>query len=168
MTVICSFCPSAQALTIIKTNPAIGTIPRQQILPSESDKERVWQNCQHYFRVGIRRRQGRVSLIPRFDLRRLIQIKPTIAGHISATASPNQHSMPPASQLQSSSGRPRRTMQNIAVLCVDPGDVPTKLGRRAGDIDLSDSVRGMCAQIEEATIDDTGLFVNWRGHIWPY
>ncbi|KAJ8133598.1 hypothetical protein O1611_g21 [Lasiodiplodia mahajangana] len=58
--------------------------------------------------------------------------------------------------------------KNIAVLCIDPGDVPTKLSRWAGDIDLNDSVRGMYEQIEKATIEDTGLFVNWRGHKWPY
>ncbi|RSL46146.1 hypothetical protein CEP53_010433 [Fusarium sp. AF-6] len=58
--------------------------------------------------------------------------------------------------------------ENIAVLLVDPGDVPTKLIRWAGDIDLNDSVRGMFGQIEKATIEDTGLFVNWRGHKWPY
>ncbi|GES60664.1 short-chain dehydrogenase [Aspergillus terreus] len=62
----------------------------------------------------------------------------------------------------------RAAKENIAVLCVDPGDVPTKLSRWAGDIDLNDSVRGMYEQIEKATIEDTGLFVNWRGHKWPY
>lgn len=54
------------------------------------------------------------------------------------------------------------------MICVDPGDVPTKLSRWAGDIDLNDSVRGMYEQIEKATIEDTGLFVNWAGHKWPY
>lgn len=58
--------------------------------------------------------------------------------------------------------------ENIAVLCIDPGDVPTKLSRWVGDIDLNDSVHGMFEQIEKATIEDTGLFVNWRGHKWPY
>ncbi|KAJ9615682.1 hypothetical protein H2200_001758 [Cladophialophora chaetospira] len=58
--------------------------------------------------------------------------------------------------------------ENITVLCLDPGDVPTKLSRWAGDIKLEDSVRGMHEQIEKATIEDSGLFVNWRGHRWPY
>ncbi len=58
--------------------------------------------------------------------------------------------------------------ENIAVLCVDSGDVSTKLSHWEGDIKLEDSVRGMYAQIEKATIDDSGLFVNWRGHRWPY
>ena len=58
--------------------------------------------------------------------------------------------------------------ENIAVLCIDPGDVPTKLSHWAGDIKLEDSVRGMYDQIEKATIEDSGLFVNWRGHKWPY
>ncbi|KAF4765370.1 hypothetical protein HAV15_003077 [Penicillium sp. str.  len=49
--------------------------------------------------------------------------------------------------------------ENIAVLCIDPGDVPTKLSRWAGDIDLNDSVHGMFEQIERATIEDTGLFL---------
>ncbi|KAI0487080.1 short chain dehydrogenase [Xylaria cf. heliscus] len=62
----------------------------------------------------------------------------------------------------------RAAKKNIAVLCVDPGDVPTKLSRWAGDIDLDKSVHGMFAQIEKATIEDTGLFVNWAGHKWPY
>jgi NAD(P)-dependent dehydrogenase (short-subunit alcohol dehydrogenase family) len=62
----------------------------------------------------------------------------------------------------------RASKENIAVLCVDPGDVPTKLSRWARDIDLNDSVRGMYEQIEKAAIEDTGLFVNWRGHKWPY
>ncbi|RSM15766.1 hypothetical protein CDV31_004867 [Fusarium ambrosium] len=62
----------------------------------------------------------------------------------------------------------KEAKENIAVLLVDPGDVPTKLSRWAGDIDLNDSVRGMFGQIEKATIEDTGLFVNWRGHKWPY
>ncbi|KAM0430907.1 hypothetical protein ACHAPT_005541 [Fusarium lateritium] len=62
----------------------------------------------------------------------------------------------------------RAAKENIAVLCVDPGNVPTKLSRWAGDVDLNDSVRGMYEQIEKATIGDTGLFVNWRGHKWPY
>lgn len=58
--------------------------------------------------------------------------------------------------------------ENIAVLCVDPGDVPTKLSRWAGDINLNESVNRMYEQIEKATIDDTGLFVNWQGKKWPY
>ncbi|KAI0097679.1 short chain dehydrogenase [Nemania sp. FL0031] len=58
--------------------------------------------------------------------------------------------------------------KNIAVLCIDPGDVPTKLSGGAGDINLNDSVRGMYEQIKKATIEDTGLFVNWKGHKWPY
>ncbi|KAG8156730.1 hypothetical protein KVR01_013335 [Diaporthe batatas] len=58
--------------------------------------------------------------------------------------------------------------ENIAVLCVDPGDVPTKLSRWEGWINFDDSVRGMYEQIEKATINDTGLFVNWQGHKWPY
>lgn len=58
--------------------------------------------------------------------------------------------------------------ENIAVLCIDPGDVPTKLSRWAGDIDLNDSVHGMFEQIKRATIEDTGLFVNWKGRKWPY
>lgn len=58
--------------------------------------------------------------------------------------------------------------ENIAVLCIDPGDVPTKLSRWAGDIDLNDSVHGMFEQIERATIEDTGLFLNWKGRKWPY
>ncbi|KAJ4147053.1 hypothetical protein LMH87_001606 [Akanthomyces muscarius] len=62
----------------------------------------------------------------------------------------------------------RAAKENIAVLCVDPGDVPIKLSRWAGDVNLNDSVRGMYEQIEKATIGDTGLFVNWRGHKWPY
>lgn len=58
--------------------------------------------------------------------------------------------------------------EKIAVLLVDPGDVPTKLSRWAGDIDLNDSVRGMYDQIEKATLEDSGLFVNWKGHKWRY
>lgn len=58
----------------------------------------------------------------------------------------------------------RAAEENIAVLCVNPGEVPTKLSRWAGDIDLNDSVRSMYEQIEKATIENTGLFVNWRGH----
>ena len=38
--------------------------------------------------------------------------------------------------------------ENIAVLCIDPGDVPTKLSHWQGDIKLDDSVRGMYNQIE--------------------
>ncbi|KAJ5097317.1 short chain dehydrogenase [Penicillium angulare] len=52
----------------------------------------------------------------------------------------------------------KAAQENIAVLCVDPGDVPTKLSRWAGDIDLNDSVRGMYEQIEQATIEDTDIF----------
>jgi NAD(P)-dependent dehydrogenase (short-subunit alcohol dehydrogenase family) len=62
----------------------------------------------------------------------------------------------------------RVAQKNIAVLCVDPGDVPTKLSRWTGEIDLNESVHGMFAQIEKATIADTGLFVNWAGHKWSY
>ncbi|KAL5317162.1 hypothetical protein ACEPPN_014257 [Leptodophora sp. 'Broadleaf-Isolate-01'] len=58
--------------------------------------------------------------------------------------------------------------ENIAVLCIDPGDVPTKLSHWQGDIKTEDSVRGMYNQIEKATIEDSGLFVNWAGHRWPY
>ncbi|PVH86610.1 short chain dehydrogenase [Cadophora sp. DSE1049] len=58
--------------------------------------------------------------------------------------------------------------ENIAVLCIDPGDVPTKLSHWEGDIKLEDSVRGMYGQIEKPTIEDSGLFVNWAGHKWPY
>ncbi|KFY25076.1 hypothetical protein V491_01905, partial [Pseudogymnoascus sp. VKM F-3775] len=33
--------------------------------------------------------------------------------------------------------------ENTAVLYIDPGDVPTKLSRWAGDIDLNDSIQGI-------------------------
>jgi len=62
----------------------------------------------------------------------------------------------------------RAAKENIAVLCIDPGGVPTKLSHWEGDVKLEDSVRGMYHQIEKATLDDSGLFVNWRGHKWPY
>ncbi|CAI7635217.1 unnamed protein product [Penicillium discolor] len=42
--------------------------------------------------------------------------------------------------------------ESIAVLCIDPGDVPTKLSRWVGDIDLNDSVHGMFEHVEKATI----------------
>jgi hypothetical protein len=62
----------------------------------------------------------------------------------------------------------RAAKEHVAVLCVDPGDVPIKLNPWARDISLNDSVRSMYEQIERATIDVTDLFVNWRGHKWPY
>ncbi|KAH6999090.1 hypothetical protein BKA56DRAFT_665605 [Ilyonectria sp. MPI-CAGE-AT-0026] len=53
--------------------------------------------------------------------------------------------------------------ENIAVLCVDPGEAPTKLSRWAGYWS-----KRLCAQhfkqMEKVTIEKTGLFVNWRGH----
>lgn len=58
--------------------------------------------------------------------------------------------------------------ENIAVLLVDPGDVPTKLSNWAGDIDPEASVRGMFDQVEKATKEDSGMFVNWKGHKWAY
>jgi hypothetical protein len=52
--------------------------------------------------------------------------------------------------------------ENTAVLCIDPGTVPTRLSRGAGDIKLENSVRGMYNKIEKVRIENSGLFVNQR------
>ena len=60
-------------------------------------------------------------------------------------------------------------LENIAVLCLDPGELPTHFNRSmVPDVDITDSVRGIYRRIAGATMANTGQFLNWRGQQLPY
>lgn len=48
---------------------------------------------------------------------------------------------------------------DITMLALDPGDIPTKLSRWAGNTNMEHSVTGMVKAIEEATIDLSGSYL---------
>ncbi|OBT64480.1 hypothetical protein VE03_05374 [Pseudogymnoascus sp. 23342-1-I1] len=57
---------------------------------------------------------------------------------------------------------------NITMLALDPGDVPTKLSKWAGNTDMEKSINGMVKIIEEATIDISGSYLRWNGDKIPF
>ena len=56
----------------------------------------------------------------------------------------------------------KAAMQDVILLSVDPGDVPTKVS------DWEDFVFGIYDQIDKAAIHESGWFVNWKRHNWAY
>ncbi|KAE8414596.1 hypothetical protein BDV36DRAFT_239007 [Aspergillus pseudocaelatus] len=57
---------------------------------------------------------------------------------------------------------------NITMLALDPGDIPTKLSRWAGNTNMEQSITGMVKIIEEATIDISGSYLRWNGDKLPF
>ena len=60
--------------------------------------------------------------------------------------------------------RPR----GIIVLAVHPGWVQTDMGGDGATVGVDDSARGLLQVIDDATLDDSGHFVDWRGKPLPW
>jgi len=53
--------------------------------------------------------------------------------------------------------------KGIPVVCVHPGWVRTEMGGPQADISAAESAAGILALTDRLTLDDTGLFFDWRG-----
>ncbi|KAK4176444.1 hypothetical protein QBC36DRAFT_352253 [Triangularia setosa] len=57
---------------------------------------------------------------------------------------------------------------NIAVIALNPGYVPTRMTNFHGPDDMDECIAGIVKVIENASMDQTGSFLDWRGNILPW
>lgn len=57
---------------------------------------------------------------------------------------------------------------NIAVVALYPGYLPTRLSSFRSRDDMNECIEGMVNVIETFGMKDTGSFVNWRGETMPW
>ncbi len=58
--------------------------------------------------------------------------------------------------------------EGIISFVINPGWVKTDLGGGAAPTPVADSVRGILARIDEATLETSGTFQNWKGGTYPW
>lgn len=56
----------------------------------------------------------------------------------------------------------------IASYVINPGWVQTDMGGTGAPTPVADSVRGILREIDRATLDDSGEFLNWRGNRYAW
>jgi NAD(P)-dependent dehydrogenase (short-subunit alcohol dehydrogenase family) len=56
----------------------------------------------------------------------------------------------------------------IISFVINPGWVQTELGGASAPTPVDDSVRGILARIDEATLETSGTFVNWKSGTYPW
>jgi NAD(P)-dependent dehydrogenase (short-subunit alcohol dehydrogenase family) len=56
----------------------------------------------------------------------------------------------------------------IISFVINPGWVQTDMGGGSAPTPVGDSVRGILARIDEATLETSGSFVNWKGGAYPW
>ena len=56
----------------------------------------------------------------------------------------------------------------ITSIVINPGWVKTDLGGASAPTPVEDSVRGILARIDEATLETSGSFLNWNGGTYPW
>ena len=58
--------------------------------------------------------------------------------------------------------------QGISLLLIHPGWVETDVGGPNAPTQVEESVSGIMARIEEQTLEMTGRFVDYAGHVFPW
>lgn len=58
--------------------------------------------------------------------------------------------------------------EGILSIVINPGWVVTDLGGPSAPTPVEDSVRGILARIDEATLETSGSFFNWKGGTYPW
>lgn len=58
--------------------------------------------------------------------------------------------------------------EGIASYVINPGWVQTDMGGAGAPTPVADSVRGILREIDRATLDDSGEFLNWRGNRYAW
>jgi NAD(P)-dependent dehydrogenase (short-subunit alcohol dehydrogenase family) len=58
--------------------------------------------------------------------------------------------------------------EGVISFVINPGWVKTDLGGAQAPTPVEDSVRGILARIDEATIATSGTFQNWKGGTYPW
>jgi NAD(P)-dependent dehydrogenase (short-subunit alcohol dehydrogenase family) len=58
--------------------------------------------------------------------------------------------------------------EGIASYVINPGWVQTDMGGGTAPTPVADSVRGILAVIDAATLTDSGEFLNWKGNRYPW
>jgi NAD(P)-dependent dehydrogenase (short-subunit alcohol dehydrogenase family) len=58
--------------------------------------------------------------------------------------------------------------EGIVSVVVNPGWVQTDMGGKSAAVPVSDSVRGILHAIDNATLDQTGEFLDWKGGHYPW
>ena len=58
--------------------------------------------------------------------------------------------------------------EGIASYVINPGWVQTDMGGASAPLTVTQSVEGIVREIERATFADTGAFLNWNGHRYPW
>lgn len=58
--------------------------------------------------------------------------------------------------------------EGILSVVINPGFVQTRMGGSRAPTPVDESVRNILARIDEATLADTGAFLNWRGNRYPW
>lgn len=58
--------------------------------------------------------------------------------------------------------------EGILSCVINPGWVQTDMGGRSAPTPVADSVRGILATVDAATLADSGEFLNWKGNRYPW
>jgi NAD(P)-dependent dehydrogenase (short-subunit alcohol dehydrogenase family) len=58
--------------------------------------------------------------------------------------------------------------EGIVSVVINPGWVQTDMGGRNASVPVADSVRGILREIDAATLDRTGEFLDWKGGTYPW
>lgn len=58
--------------------------------------------------------------------------------------------------------------EGITSVVINPGWVQTDMGGGSAPTPVADSVRGILREIDKATLDDSGAFLNWKGNRYAW
>ena len=58
--------------------------------------------------------------------------------------------------------------EGISSFVINPGWVQTAMGGASAPTPVDESVRGILAVIDNATLADSGEFLNWKGNRYPW
>jgi NAD(P)-dependent dehydrogenase (short-subunit alcohol dehydrogenase family) len=58
--------------------------------------------------------------------------------------------------------------ERIVSVVINPGWVQTDMGGPSAPTPVEDSVRGILREIDRATLEDSGAFLNWKGDRYPW
>jgi NAD(P)-dependent dehydrogenase (short-subunit alcohol dehydrogenase family) len=58
--------------------------------------------------------------------------------------------------------------EGILSIVINPGWVQTDMGGASAPTPVADSARAILARIDEATLEQSGEFINWKGNRYPW